>query len=296
MDTLKAIQVFVEVAKRQSFTQAAESLDLSRAMTSRYVDHLESVFKLRLLQRNTRKVSLTSAGEKALSHCYAILQQQENLANLSSDTAIQGTLRLTMGNFLFQIYLKDLLVSFSEHYPQVKFDLLITEDIVDLYDQRIDLAFRISQNFAEGLIAAPLAKVASVFCAAPQLIKKYGEINTPEQLLQIPCIHHQAAGKTGQWTFHQKDQVHSYPVQTAYHCNEVMVKQQLCLAGQGVAMLPTTVVQQDLDSGALIPVLKDYQAPLYELCMLYSSRLNVPKTMQLFMSFVKQYFAKTYPS
>lgn len=293
MDTLKAIQVFVEVAKRQSFTQAAEHLNFSRAMTSRYVDHLESVFKVRLLQRNTRKVSLTSAGEKALNHCYAILQQQESLANLSSDTIVQGTLRLTMGNFLFQSYLKDALIDFSQQYPQVAFDLLITEDIVDLYDQRIDLAFRISQKFTEGLIAYPLTTIGSIFCAAPQLIQKFGGISSPEQLLHIPCISHQSVSKTGQWILMQQDQPQSYAVQTVYQCNEVMVTHQLCLAGQGVAMLPQHVVQQDLAKGALISVLNEYQAPIYELCMVYSSRLNIPKTMQLFITFIKHYFAKT---
>ncbi len=293
MDTLKAIQVFVEVAKRQSFTQAADTLDLSRAMTSRYVDHLESAFNVRLLQRNTRKVSLTTAGEQALSHCYAILQQQQELTALNSDIRVQGTIRLTMGQFLFQLYFKDIMIAFSGQYPQVQFDLLITEDIVDIYDQRIDLAFRISQKFAEGLIAYPLKEIESVFCVSPQFLAQVGEINSPHQLIELPCIVHQAVGKNGAWTLTCQDRPQNYNVQVAYCCNEVMVLHQLCLAGQGIAMLPCDQVRADIENGTLVPVLSEYQAPTLELCMLYSSRQHLPGMMQLFIAFIKQYFART---
>jgi DNA-binding transcriptional LysR family regulator len=198
MDTIKAIQVFIEVAERESFTQAADHLNLSRAMVSRYVEYLEQRFAVRLLQRNTRKVTLTLAGEQALVHCRAMLRQQQELYALSSEQQLQGTIRLTMGQFLFDLYFKQILIQFRQQYPQIRIDLLITEEIVDLYDQRIDLAFRISQKFAEGLIAFPLKDIASVLCASPQFLHGHS-LQHPQQLIDVPCLVHQAIGRHNTW-------------------------------------------------------------------------------------------------
>lgn len=289
MDTIKAIQVFIEVAERESFTQAAEHLNLSRAMVSRYVEYLEQRFAVRLLQRNTRKVTLTLAGEQALTHCNAMLQQQQELYALSSEDRLQGTIRLTMGQFLFDIYFKQILIQFRQQYPQIQTDLLITEDIVDLYDQRIDLAFRISQKFAEGLIAFSLKGITSVLCASPQFLQHH-TIGHPQQLRDIPCLVHQAIGRHNKWVLSSQKQPQDYTLQTAYSSNEVLTLYQLCLSGQGVAMLPRDLVAQDIEHGRLTRILPAYHAPDYELCLLYSSRLHLPKITQLFIAFVKQTF------
>ncbi|OUY07780.1 LysR family transcriptional regulator [Acinetobacter populi] len=289
MDTIKAIQVFIEVAERESFTQAADHLNLSRAMVSRYVEYLEQRFAVRLLQRNTRKVTLTLAGEQALVHCRAMLRQQQELYALSSEQQLQGTIRLTMGQFLFDLYFKQILIQFRQQYPQIRIDLLITEEIVDLYDQRIDLAFRISQKFAEGLIAFPLKDIVSVLCASPQFLHHHS-LQHPQQLIDVPCLVHQAIGRHNTWVLSAEQQPQNYTLQTAYSSNEVMTLYQLCLSGQGVAMLPSDLVSQDLQHGRLIQILTTYQAQDFELCLLYPSRLHLPKITQLFIAFVKQTF------
>lgn len=289
MDTIKAIQVFIEVAERESFTQAAEHLNLSRAMVSRYVEYLEQRFAVRLLQRNTRKVTLTLAGEQALIHCRAMLRQQQELYALSSEHQLQGTIRLTMGQFLFDIYFKQILIQFRQQYPQIRIDLLITEEIVDLYDQRIDLAFRISQKFAEGLIAFPLKDIASVLCASPEFLQ-HNTVHHPQQLNDLPCLVHQAIARQHTWLLTTQQQPQNYMLQTAYSSNEVMTLYQLCLSGQGIAMLPSDLIAQDLEQGTLIQVFAEYHAPDYELCLLYPSRLHLPNIIQLFIAFVKQSF------
>ena len=117
MDTLKAIQVFVCIAQQGNLSKAAEHLDYSKAMVSRYLEHLEQTFSTRLFQRNTRKVSLTPAGEKALVYCENILQQQQLLEGLAAPEQHSGTIRFTCGLFLFQLGVNECIKQFKKLYP-----------------------------------------------------------------------------------------------------------------------------------------------------------------------------------
>jgi DNA-binding transcriptional LysR family regulator len=114
MDTLKAIQVFVCIAQQGNLSKAAEHLDYSKAMVSRYLEHLEQTFSTRLFQRNTRKVSLTPAGEKALLYCENILQQQQLLEGLAAPEQHRGTIRFTCGLFFFKLGFNEFIKQFNQ--------------------------------------------------------------------------------------------------------------------------------------------------------------------------------------
>jgi DNA-binding transcriptional LysR family regulator len=291
MDSIKAMQVFVEVAKQQSFTRAAEQLHISRASASRYVDFLEQHFAIRLLQRNTRKLSLTDAGNNALRHCQHILKEHQLCLELDQSAQGKVCIRLTMAAFLMQCYLEPILVAFREQHPNVVFDLCLGEDLLDLYAQPIDVAFRISSKFAEGLIAIPLAPIRSIFCAAPSYLAKQS-IQTPQDLLSASCLVHQAVEKKSYWQVSRQGLSEQIPVNIAISSNDVRVLQQLCGAGQGVAMLPTALLQEDLATQRLQQLLPEWQAEPFQLCMLYASRKHMPKMTRLFVEAVKQYFLR----
>lgn len=291
MDSLKAMQVFVEVAKQQSFTQAAEQLHLSRASASRYVDFLEQQFSLRLLQRNTRKVSLTAAGSQALIHCQSILKAHQLCLELDDSAQSKVCIRLTMAPFLFSMYLQPILIAFRAQYPNVSFDLCFSEDILDLYDARVDLAFRVSSKFDEGLIAIPLWHIDSIFCASPEYLASQ-PIHTPDDLLSASCLVHQAVEKQSYWKLSQHGSSEHIAVNIAISSNDVRVLQQFCCLGQGVAMLPVDLLHEDLATQRLVPVLSQWQAEQFQLCMLYASRKHMPKMTRLFVDAVKQYFSQ----
>lgn len=190
MDTLKAIQVFIYIEKNGSLTKAANQLGYSRSMVSRYLEHLENHFSTRLLHRNTRNISLTSAGEKALLYFQNILLQQQLLHELSIDEQYTGVIRLTCGLFILQNGLAQCIQEFQKQYPHICFDILITEKTLDLIESQIDLAFRITSKVADGLIARPLCQVNSILCAHPTYLANSSEIVHPDQLLQHSCITH----------------------------------------------------------------------------------------------------------
>lgn len=285
MDTLKAIQVFVCIAEQGSLTKAADQLGYSRAMVSRYLEHLENHFAARLFHRNTRKISLSAAGEKALQHCRNILQQQQFLQELSADAQFSGCIRLTCGLFILQNGLARCIRQFQQDYPQVQFDILITEDTLDLIDSQIDLAFRITSKVADGLIARPVLAVDSVLCAHQDYLQQAPDLDHPEQLAQHPCLAHQSMQQA--WTLTaQNQQPQNYPLRTAVCSNDAHALYEMCLQGLGIAMLPAALVEKDLAQGNLQTVLNSYSTPSLTLCVVYPSRLHLPAKIQKFIAYV----------
>ncbi|RLZ06741.1 LysR family transcriptional regulator [Acinetobacter sp. 2JN-4] len=285
MDTLKAIQVFVCIAHQGNLSKAAKHLDYSKAMVSRYLEHLEQSFSTRLFQRNTRKVSLTPAGEKALVYCENILQQQQLLAGLAAPEQHTGTIRFTCGLFLFQLGVNECIRQFKKRYPHIHFDVYLTENTLDLMDAQVDLALRITQKVADGLIARPVCQIASTFCAHPHYLQDHSPLSHPSQLIQHECIAHYTHNQY--WTlFDQDQQPQNYPLNVTFKSNDVIALYQMCLAAQGIAMLPTFLVRQDIAANRLQQVFTDFSAPDLTLSLVYASRQHLPKITQEFIAFV----------
>ncbi|WP_120430915.1 LysR family transcriptional regulator [Acinetobacter baylyi] len=285
MDTLKAIQVFVCIAQQGSLTKAADQLNYSKAMVSRYLDHLEHVYSVRLFQRNTRKISLTPYGEKALHYCENILQQHNLLHDLAAHEQQSGVIRLTCGLFLYQLGLNRCLRAFKTEYPEIQFDLLLTENALDLIDGNIDLALRITQKVADGLIARPIFDIASTFCAHPDYLVQYPTLSHPSQLMQHQCITHQSHSQY--WAMiDNEQQPQNYPINSSFKSNDVNALYDMCLHAQGIAMLPTLLVKDDLAAGRLIRILPDFSAVDLPLSLVYASREHLPQMTQLLIAFL----------
>ncbi|WP_130803822.1 LysR family transcriptional regulator [Acinetobacter ihumii] len=287
MDSLKAIQVFVSIAEHGSLSQAAEHLNYSRAMVSRYLDHLEHTFSVRLFQRNTRKISLTPAGEKALRYCENILQQQALLTELAAHEQQTGTIRLTCGLFLYQMGLNECLRAFKQQYPQVQFEIILTENTVDLIEGQADLALRITQKVADGLIARPVFTIESVFCAHPDYLKQHPPLIHPRQLIQYDCITHQSSSQF--WSMlDQQQQPQNYPLNSTFRSNEVNALYDMCIHAQGIAMLPRHLVQNDISGGQLTALFSEFTAPDLTLSLVYASRQHLPKMIQQCIVFLTE--------
>ena len=287
MDTLKAIQVFVSIAEQGSLSQAAEHLNYSRAMVSRYLEHLEHTFSVRLFQRNTRKISLTPAGEKALRYCENILQQQRLLAELAAHQQQTGTIRLTCGLFLYQMGLNECLRAFKQQHPQVQFEIILTENTLDLIDGQADLALRITQKVADSMIARPVLAIESVFCAHPDYLKQHPPLTHPRQLIQYDCMTHQSANPF--WTMLDVDrQPQNYPLNSTFRSNDVNALYDMCINAQGIAMLPKYLVQNEIAGGQLIPLFAEFTAPDLTLSLVYASRQHLPKMIQQCIVFITE--------
>lgn len=301
MDRLSAMQVFAEVASSGSFSATADKLDMSRAMVTRYIDELEQWLGARLIQRTTRSLTLTDAGEQCLRRSQQMLALMENIEEetASQDGALRGQLRLTCSMSLGYSYLAAALADFLALHPQLKIDLNLSEGALNLVDARIDLAIRISSEPDPMLIARPLARCASALVASPAYIAQHGQVKTPAGLIQHRCLSHSSFCKTV-WRFTREERLADtnapedselVSVPTHFTANDTTTLMQAALAGGGLALLPTYLVSPHLQSGALIRVLADWKVPEMMVYALYPSRRHLSPAVRALLDFLVQRFS-----
>lgn len=296
MDRLTAIRVFVEVAERGSLTQAAEHLDLSRAMVSRYLASLEQWLGARLLHRTTRRVGLSDAGEQALSRCRRMLEMADEVQALAGTRGGEpaGRLRVTTSPSFAQAQLTAAVVAFQQRHPRVEVDLLAIDRPVNLADERIDLAVRITNTLDDAFVARPLATCRSVLCASPAYLAQHGSPSSPEDLKAHNCLTH-AFGSRAEYRLRRGGQALSVAVTGTLFSNETAVLHAAALAGGGVAMLPTYGVRADLDRGALVGLLPDYEPEPLGIHAVYLTRRHQPQALRLMIEFLAARFGGQVP-
>ena len=286
MDTIKAIQVFVEIAQQGSLTKAADKLSMSRAMVSRYLEYLENRFGARLMQRNTRRVSLTQAGEEALGHCQTILEQEQMLSNLSAEIHTNGVIRVTAAHYLSREYL-----AFNEVMPNVQFDVVSLENTVNLMEHNIDVSIRISNKVPDGYESRDLGEMKTCLVASPEYLQQCPELTSPLQLKNHRCLVHSHAAWQSWVLTNEKGQTRSFPIHSHLHANDVYVLLEMALRHQGITMLPKAMVLPELRTGRLVEVLPNYQLQPFQLAIVYVSSNHTPQMVQNFIEFLLTFFA-----
>lgn len=287
MDRLTATRVFVEVVERGSQTAAAEALEMSRAMVSRYLGELEAWVGARLLHRTTRKLSLTGAGEQLLGQCREMLAMAEAMQSVSrtDEAAPRGTLRIACSQSLAQAWLVRALDDFIRRYPQVSVDLLVGSQAVNLVEARIDLALRITNQLDPNLIARQLAVCSSVVCATPAYLARHGTPLRPEELAQHNCLSYAYFGRSI-WEFSRAGEPHAVAVSGNLSANESMVLLEAVLADIGISLQPRYSVSAHLRSGALVQLLPDYEPQELGIHALYGTRRQMPPALRALLDFL----------
>lgn len=291
MDRLTAMKVFVEVVEKGSLTAAAERLDLSRAVVTRYLAELEEWLGVRLLHRTTRRLSLTDAGAASLAHCRQVLGEvealQANLGERSSEP--KGLIRVTSSSSFGQQHLAPAVADYVQRFPGTHVDLMLLDRTVNLVEERIDLAVRISNELDPALIARKLSVCRSVVCAAPAYLARCGVPQQLDDLVQHNCLTYAYFGHS-EWRFSRDGQEFAVPVSGNISANEVTAITQAALAGAGIALQPTYMVAPHLRSGALVPLLTDYRVPDKGIFGVYSSRQFVPPILRSLIDFLVERF------
>lgn len=233
MDRLKAMQVFVEVADRGSLSAAAVHLDMSRAMVSRYLAEMEQWVGVRLLHRTTRRLSLTPAGAETLPRCRQMLEMVGDLRNAvaTPEDAPRGLLRMTTSMSFGSRHLARLVTDYVKLHPGTSVDLMLVERAVNLVEERVDLAVRITNDLDPNLIARKLAVCRSVVCASPEYLGREGEPARVEDLSLRNCLTHSYFGKS-LWRFERDGVPVDVPVSGNISANEVSVLLQAALEGR----------------------------------------------------------------
>ncbi len=292
MDRFTAMQVFVEAAERASLTQAAETLDMTRAMASRYLEWFEQWLGVRLLHRTTRRVSLTDAGAEALQRCKQVLDITSDVQAAAGAHRVEprGKLRITASASFAQAHLTRALVEFLARYPQTEIELIALEHAVNLVDERIDIAIRIGNRLDDTLVARPLGVCRSVICAAPGYIARHGVPTSPEQLSQHRFVTHSLFGRT-EYVLHRGKETVRVPVRSVLQSNESSVTRQATLEGAGIALLPTYFVSSELAQGKLVQLLPDYEPDPLGIHAVYLSRVHQPSLLRLMLDFLAEHFS-----
>lgn len=284
MDKISAMRSFVEVASCGSFTQAAEQLGLSRLQVSRHIKDIEQWLALRLLHRTTRQVSLTLQGEETLHYCQRILSEvaaMESRAN-SHNTELVGSIRIASPIGLGQQKLYDVVEAFCRLHPQVNIQLLLSDNLSQLVNDRVDIALRYTHQPDDSLIARRLMHIDNVICASPDYLAQHAAIWAPNDLLQHNCLRHSSQQR---WEVIADSQSHQLDVKGNLQANDMGVLINAALRGNGIVCLPTDLANHYLSRAELIEVLPNTTAPGKTLWAVYLSRSYQQTVVRAFIDF-----------
>ena len=292
MDRITAAEVFVRIAERGSMTAAAEALDMSRAMVTRYLAQMEQWAGARLLHRTTRRLSLTEAGEETLARCRRMLEAAAEMAMASSAGADQprGLLRVACAQSLAQDVLASAVADYLRRHPRAAIDLHIDARPVNLVEERIDLAIRITNELDPNLIARPLGRCASVICASPAYLAAHGTPHSVQDLVTHNCLTYSYFGKS-LWQFDHGDERIAVPVSGRLSANESQVLLAAALEGAGIAMQPAYSARGPIADGRLVALLPDFVPQGLGVYGVYGSRRQMPASLRVLLDFLVLRFA-----
>ena len=281
------MRVFVTVVDLGSQSAAADHLDLSRPVVSRYLAELEDWIGARLLHRTTRKLSLTAAGAETLPRCRQLLELCGDMQAAVSepDDAPRGLLRLSVSTSFAQAQLAQAIAEYVTRYPLVTVDLQVLDRTVNLVDERIDLAIRTSNDLDPNLIARRLTVCRSVVCATPAYLREHPAPQKVEDLARHNCLTHSYFGKS-LWHFEENGEHVSVPVHGNITANEASTLMRVTLAGAGVAMLPSYQAGELIRSGELVRLLPHAEPRQMNIYAVYASRKHMPSALRSLLDFL----------
>jgi DNA-binding transcriptional LysR family regulator len=288
MDSLLSLRVFAAVAEAKSFAAVADRMDISAAMTSKHIQHLEAEVGARLLNRTSRSVSLTEAGAIYLAAVRPLLEGLDEAGARLAQSAIdpRGTLKVSLPVWLAEPGFVRVLAAYRARYPEVIFDLDFSGRQVNLVEDGYDLALRVSPALDEGLIARRLIDITFRMVATPALLDRIGRPARIEDLTGAPFLAYSpvtTGGRVRLGLGPNAPEVRMTPVMQS--ANETVLFQ-AALEGMGIAIMPHMVCRRHLAEARLERVLPDLPAPTVALSAIYPARSYLPAKTRSFLDFL----------
>lgn len=297
MDIVKAMQVFATVVEEGGFSKAADKLATSGAAISRQIAALENHFGALLMQRTTRRLSLTEPGEALYERA------QQILASIAETEAVVGQYALRLsGTFRisaplsFGIHqLASVLPEFHRRHPDLHFDIDLSDRVVDLVHEGFDLAIRITRTPSPHLIARKITRINMVVCAAPGYLATHGVPVTPADLADHDTLGYSYLSSNDNWVFYDAAGAETrVRIQPTVHATNGDLLRHLALAGGGVMAQPNFIVSEDIASGALIQILSEWSFGEFNLYAVYVSRRFLPAKMRVFIDYLVEIWGAGY--
>ncbi len=292
MNKLLQIKVLVEVVRSGSFVGAAEVLGMSKAAVSRHVGELEARLGVRLLQRTTRRLALTEAGQIFHARSKDIqdsVSESEDEISTQTGTA-SGQLRLSAPVTFGVRHLAPLWGEFRRRHPRVTLDITLADRVVDLIEEGYDLAIRIGRLSSSTLVSRRLAITRMVLCAAPDYLAAHGSPRHPHELAGHEILAYSYWSDKDEWRFDGPEGTVSVRTQPCLSSNSGDTCRAAALAGQGVILQPSFLVDTDLAAGTLVELMPEYRAVELGIYAVYPTRKHVPAKVRALLDFLGERF------
>lgn len=296
MDRLQSMRVFAKVVEQGSFARAAQMLDISNAVVTRHVADLEDHLGTRLLNRTTRRLSLTETGHAYLERVLQILQEVEDAEAIASAHSKKptGTLRIYSQIGFGQLHLAPLLQQYAQLYPDVMLDVTLSDRNVDLVEDGFDVGIFIDfQKFDASMIARQLGVTEVVLCASPDYVRQHGAPVELEDVSGHVCLNFSLEQVRHHWPVKQADGTTvQIPITCKVVSNNGDLLRQCALAGMGIVLRPSFALRDDLAAGRLVRLLQNHRLQCLSVVMVYPSRRLLSAKVRSFVDFMTQQFPR----
>ncbi|OED94727.1 LysR family transcriptional regulator [Vibrio breoganii] len=303
MDKLSDMAMFVSIVKQKSMAGTARELGVSAASITTRLQALEERYGVKLLNRTTRHLSLTEAGELYYRSCLDILDSVNETESLikQGTRLTQGPIKIVAPKDISKQMLLPIISEFTERYPEITPSLYVNDHVHNIADSGVDLVIRYGELHDSNIIFKRLGKSERVLCASPQYLKDHGVPNAPRDLMEhnaLVMLSGEQELKT--WYFRKNSKLESVAVKPKMLSDDGEIIKQLALNGQGIAMKSRLDVQSEINSGQLVTVLGGYTANFNsattdtstDLKVYYLDKKYQPKRIRLFLDFLYERFAE----
>jgi len=293
-DRLNGMRVFAQVVEAKSFSAAADKLGMSKSLASRHVSALERALSVKLLNRSTRKLSLTEAGAVFYEHCARIVQEAELAAERLTRTQSEpaGLVRVTAVQAFAVRHVLPALAEFHQKYPKICVKLSCSNRALDLGDEGFDVGIRVSFDPAQDLVARKLAANRSVLCAAPAYLERRGTPRRIEDLRRHDCVLFPPLAPKGRWTLRRGRRQYSVEVAGVLETDEMDAVRAAVAAGLGIGILPVYMAGDALRQGQLVPLLRQFRVvPESAIYLVYLPNLTLSSRVRALIDFLAARFA-----
>ncbi|KAA8716115.1 LysR family transcriptional regulator [Pseudomonas cannabina] len=289
---LNDVALFVQVVRSGSFAQAARQLGMPSNTVSRRIQQLEAQLDTRLLQRSTRKLALTPAGQDFYERCMGAVDGLTDAAEqlVSRREEPSGRVRIAATADFFDFFSMDWVADFLARYPRVQLEFVLSDDRADLIAERLDIAFRGGPLQDSGYVGRQLIdEERDCMVASPAYLATHGMPASLESLQAHYCVCAAHLGSFNTWRLlGPEEKLHEVQIASRFNANTAQALRKAALAGLGIALLPTTLIRADLRKGLLVPELAQYQRTSHGLHVLYPSRQHLPLAVSAFIGMVME--------
>lgn len=296
MDTLTRMRAFLAVVENEGFSSAARKTGRSKALLSKYVRELEDELGVLLINRTTRQIALTAAGEVYVRRAGVILADLESLNEEAREATgeAKGRIRVSAARTFGDAELGLSLVHFAKSHPDIALDIHLDDNFVNLVEEGFDVAIRMTRLNDSAMIARRLASLDFVIVASPELLQRSGRPSHPSEIVNFPAVIDSNSRMFSNWIFRDPASLEqiSVAVSGQFTANSPVTVRAAALAGLGFALSPSFVVREDLEAGRLVTVLDEYMSSEAGIYAVFPHRRHLPTRVRIFVDFLAEWFKK----